>query len=441
MKSTAEHPLAFFDWYIENEIHKDLKEFYVNITEELYFNNSDVIDEEKHLIKVLDIQNLGEGKSKYITFSFEGFIKAKLKQEIKQTKAFLELGFQERFSDKKEVKAYADFLRIKLSSFNSNRAYKVFPFLASYFDEIESLVHEYSKQVTSDSSRLLSFYFNMLFVNSIEQVKSSFIGNSTLQDNNFSFIQNQNYYMKEEMVEDNGVAPIFVTDIISKEDFLERLLNFENISIYKSIESEVLNKQTKQDKATYIEKVYSDIQVLLKRVLKLEDADVRLIEDKLIEIINNLKDRYSKIVTYHDVYKYLIKESDATFFKNKDLKYSFYQDLYELAYTLYLIDDPEIEELDFINAFTSPTPQILQNKIRFSKNNYVVAYFLETLKPFFNGFTHIAIEKSEVFLNKQNKPIKSTDIYTSLSRGKTRIEEEKTKIDAHILNLKNEYIK
>jgi len=46
--------------------------------------------------------------------------------------------------------------------------------------------------------------------------------------------------------------------------------------------------------------------VLLKRVLKLEDEEIRLIEDKLIEIINNLKDRYSAIVKYHDVYKYLI---------------------------------------------------------------------------------------------------------------------------------------
>ena len=441
MKSTAELPLAFFDWYLENEIHKDLKEFYTHITEELYFNNIVKVDKVIHLVKVHNIYDLGEGSSEFITFTFELDIKSKLKQQIKQTKAFVELGFQERFSNKKEVEAYANFLRIKLSSYNSNKAYKDFPFLASYFNEIESLVNEYSKQVTSDSSSLLSFYFDMLFVNSIEKVKSSFIGNSTLQKNNFSFIQNQNHYMKEEMVEDNGVTPIFVTDIISKEDFLERLLNFENISIYKSVESEVSNKQTKQDKTTYLEKVYNDIQVLLKRVLKLEDTDVRLVEDKLIEIINNLKDRYSKIITYHDVHKYLIKESDATFFENKDLKYSFFQDLYELAYTLYLIDDTEIEELDFIYAFTSPTPQILQNKIRFSKNNYVIAYFLESLKPFFNGFTHTAIERSEVFLNKQNKPIKSTDIYASLSRGNTKIEDDKIKIDTHILNLKNKYIK
>jgi len=250
------------------------------------------------------------------------------------------------------------------------------------------------------SNSVLSFYFDMLFVNSIQEVKDSFIGNSTLRGNGYSYLQDHNYYIKEDMVEDDGTMPIFVTDIIKKEEFLKRLLSFENTSIYKNIENEFSVVETKQDKITYIHKVYDDIQVLLKRVLKLEDDEVRLIEDILIDVINNLKDRYSSIIKYHNVFKYLVKETDVTYFKNKDLKYSFYVDLYELAYTLYLIDDTEIEELDFVNAFTSPNPQVLENKIRFSKNNYVVAYFLEALKPFFNGFTHSAIEKSEVFLNK-----------------------------------------
>ncbi|WP_438710751.1 hypothetical protein ACSTS3_18735 [Aquimarina muelleri] len=287
----------------------------------------------------------------------------------------------------------------------------------------------------------LAFYFDMLFVNTIESVKDSFIGNATLKGNGYSYIQEYGYFMKEEMVDDDGKMPVFVNDIINREDFLERLLNFENTSIYQSIEVEISVKQPDQDKAAYLQKVYDDIQVLLKRVLKLEDDNVRLIEDKLIEIINNLKDRYSTVIAYHDVYKYLIKESDTTFFKNRISNYSFYKDLYETSYSLDLIDDVEIEEYDFIEAFISPKPQLLENKIRFSKNNYVIAYFLDSLKPFFNEFTHVAIEKSGVFLNKQNKPLKSTDIYSSLSRGKNKIEYEKTKIDSSILKLKNEYLK
>ena len=149
-RSTAEHPLAFFDWYLENEIQKDLKVFYINITEELYYNNTDEIDKVNHVVKVLNIHQ-DEVKSAYITFSFEGYIKPKLGKEIKLTKEFIELGFQKRFSDKKEVKAYADFLRIKLNSLFSNEACKEFIFLPSYFDQLDNLINQYSKQSTNYS--------------------------------------------------------------------------------------------------------------------------------------------------------------------------------------------------------------------------------------------------------------------------------------------------
>ncbi|WP_418512630.1 hypothetical protein [Corallibacter sp.] len=289
------------------------------------------------------------------------------------------------------------------------------------------------------SSTVLSFYFDMLFVNSINAVKSSFIGNQTLINNGYSYIPEYEQYEKEQLFED-GVSPVFVSDYIEREQFFERLLNFENTSIYKNIEAEILKSLDEKEKATYLTNVFNDIKVLLKRVLKLDDDEVRLIEDKLIEIISNLKDRYSSIILYHNAYSYLIKETDITFFKNKDLKYSFYTDLYEIAYSLYLIDDVETEERDFINAFSTDKPQVLENKIRFTQSNYIVAYFLEALKPFFNGFTRVAIENSNVFLNKQNKPFTSKDLDTAMSRGKDKNIEEKTKIDSLISELKNKHL-
>ncbi|MCH3883470.1 hypothetical protein [Tenacibaculum aquimarinum] len=120
MKSTEEHPFAFFDGYFKNEINKDLKEFYIRITEELYYNNVDEIDKTNHTIKVRNTLN-DEINSKHITYSFHGSIKSKLNKETEQTKKLIELGFQKRFSDIKKVNAYADFLRIKISnSFNQN---------------------------------------------------------------------------------------------------------------------------------------------------------------------------------------------------------------------------------------------------------------------------------------------------------------------------------
>lgn len=293
----------------------------------------------------------------------------------------------------------------------------------------------------SSSNSILGFYFELLFEKSIQIIKDSFIGNSTLRSKGYTYIQQTGYYMKEEMVEEDDIMPVFEIDIIEKKDFINRLMKFENLNIYKRIESEFLSTTSKSKKESILNDIYNDIQTLLKRTVSIDDDDNKLVELSLIDIITYLKDRYHSIIDYHNVYRYIIKESDITFFQNKDLRYSFYQDLYELAYTLYLIDDTEIEELDFINAFTSPKPQILENKVRFIKNNYVVAYFLESLKPFFNAFTHKAIEKSEVFLNKQNKPIKSNDIYASLSRGRNKIDEEKAKIDTYIFKLKEDYLK
>ena len=274
MKSTLEHPLAFFDWYLENEISNDLKEFYSHITEELYFNSIEAIDKVNHTIKALNIHHQDKVKSEHIILTFEGHIKLKLKPEIKLTKEFIELGFQNRFSDKKEVKAYADFLRIKLSSIYNKKVCRDFPFLPLCFEQLDSLVNQYSNPSTNNTSNPLSFYFDMLFDNSIQSVKGGFIGNATLQENGYSYLQDHNYYIKEEMVEGNGSMPVFVTDIVKREDFLDRLLKFENTSIYNSIENEVSSKENIDDKVSCIQKVYGDIQVLLKRVLKLEDEEV-----------------------------------------------------------------------------------------------------------------------------------------------------------------------
>ncbi len=293
----------------------------------------------------------------------------------------------------------------------------------------------------NSENQIHSFYFDMLFVNSIESVKASFIGNSTLQKNGYEYIPEYDYYLKNEMVEDNGAMPIFVTDIIKREDFLDRILVFENTSILKNIEVEISALDSIPTKQEILKEIYGDINSLLKRIAKIENDNVFLIESSLLQILNSLKDRYGSILEHHHVFKYLAQESDVTFFKNKDLKYSFYVDLYEVAYSLDIIHDDEIDEVDFINAFTAPQPSILEKRVRFTQNNLIVAYFLEKLKPFFHGFTHSAIEESEVFLNKQNKPLKSTDIYAALSRGKAKNENEKSKIDSKISDLKSKYLK
>ncbi|MBR9847492.1 MAG: hypothetical protein GYB35_15945 [Algicola sp.] len=289
--------------------------------------------------------------------------------------------------------------------------------------------------------QLLSFYNDLLFTYGISSIKDSFVGNKILKDKGYSFIQEYDYHMKDEMVEDDNVMPTFVTDIIKREDFLSRLMQFENSSIYSELEAQLNLQVDKKEKSKLLNQFLDDLKVLLRRIDNIEDKDSEAIKTSLIKITSTVKQRYESIVSNHVVFKYLVKDTDITFFKNKNLKYSFYQELYELTYSLYLIDDIVIEESHFIEAFTSPQPSTLSNKIRFSANNMIVSYFLESLKPFFNGYNHTTIEASEVFLNKQGKVLKSTDIYASLSRGKNKYCDEKEKIDSWISELKKKYLK
>ncbi|EDP96740.1 DUF6617 family protein [Kordia algicida OT-1] len=291
------------------------------------------------------------------------------------------------------------------------------------------------------NKQLLSFYYDLLFTYGIASIRDSFIGNETIKNKGYSFIQEHDYHMKDEMVEDDDLMPTFVTDIIKREDFLNRLMQFENSSINSELETQLNSKGLKKEKLNLLNQFFDDLKVLLKRIDNIEDRDSEAIRTSLLEITSKVKQRYQLIVSNHDVFKYLVKDSDITFFKNKNLKYSFYQELYELAYSLYLIDDIEIEESHFVEAFISPKPSTLINKIRFSANNMIASYFLESLKPFFNGFNHITIEASEIFLNKQGKVLKSTDIYASLSRGKNKYLNEKKKIDSGISELKKKHLK
>ncbi len=170
MKSTAEHPFLFFDDYFENQIQKDLKEFYTNITEELYFNNIEEIDKVRHIIKVPNIHHKEEVQADYITFSFEGSIKSKLKREINTTKKIIENEFQKRFADKKEIVGYADFLKIKLKQVLNKSSLKEFNFLFEYFEQISDLINHFSGNNIEFDSESTN---NQTYINSSFSVKSN----------------------------------------------------------------------------------------------------------------------------------------------------------------------------------------------------------------------------------------------------------------------------
>jgi hypothetical protein len=205
------------------------------------------------------------------------------------------------------------------------------------------------------------------------------------------------------MVEDNGTMPVFVTDIVRKEDFLERLLNFENTSIYKTIEIDISGLCNLEDKKEYLNNIYNDLKILFRRVANTVSESVDLIEDYLTELLRNLKDKYANIISSHSVFGNLHKDIGASYFRClESLKPSFFSKLFEVTSILGLIDDIDIYEEDFIEAFTSSKPQELSTKIKFIETGGTVAYYFMSIKPFFKNFTSMAIQNSEAFLNKDN---------------------------------------
>ncbi len=208
MKSTAEHPFLFFDDYFENQIQKDLKEFYTNITEELYFNNIEEIDKVHHIIKVPNIHHKEEIQADYITFSFEGSIKSKLNREINITKKFIESEFQKRFVDKKEITAYADFLRIKLKQV-LNKSSLEFNFLIEYFEQISNLINHFSANNKIE--------LNSGNTNNQTHVNSSFSVKSNIKKSIFSDL-----YM---IADEYGVIDY---EKINEDDFIKTLTDNSN---------------------------------------------------------------------------------------------------------------------------------------------------------------------------------------------------------------------
>ena len=282
----------------------------------------------------------------------------------------------------------------------------------------------------------LSFYSDIIILNGISSVKSTSTVNSTLYSEGYRYLPEYDYHMKEDMINEDSSMPTFFTEIITKEEFFEKLLNFENKAIYKNIEAEISLVPLKESIAYYLSGVYDELETLLKALRRKDDSEVVLVEKKLLELLKLLKERYAHLVGYHSIFRYLKKETSSSYFKDKDMKRAFYVDLYEMAYSLNLIDDEEIDEEDFIDAFTFPNPQLLSNKIKFTCNNNLLSYFLQSLKPFFSELTNAKIEQSKIFINKQSKLVTSNDIEASLSRGKDKNATEKIKIDQFVSKLK-----
>ena len=154
MESSLDYPFAFFDYYLKKPIYTDWKNYSSGIIQNVFDTPLDEIDNEKKILKVFNAST-----NDFDLYSFENHLKVKFDEEVQKSKHFIELGFQKIYSNKDEIGAYAEFLKIKIQALQNLKAFKDFQFLTSIINEFTDLVNLYSKK----RSTYNSFYsFNLL---------------------------------------------------------------------------------------------------------------------------------------------------------------------------------------------------------------------------------------------------------------------------------------
>lgn len=289
-------------------------------------------------------------------------------------------------------------------------------------------------------SRDLNYLFyldDIIFFDGLKSVMDSFLGNAKLLEKGYDFYPDLDSYNKFDLHESVGsIEPLMTVHTIDRNGFLEQYLNNSKLTLFtqlKKIENEI-------DFKDQLSKVYNHLNSCIKKHSYSESNYVDIIDKHLYELVKDLKIKFP-IIEFHKVFRVLSDQNGyISFFQFKDLKATFFEQLYETTYKLDLIDDIEVSEDVFYDVFTCSKPNPEQ-KIVFRAKNYLVAYFLKEIEPFFNNLNSVTIEKSKCFYNKQGKPLTSTDLYTSLSRNKGKELDSIKKIHFHLDSLKKAYLK
>ncbi|MCF1420847.1 DUF6617 family protein [Mangrovimonas futianensis] len=278
--------------------------------------------------------------------------------------------------------------------------------------------------------RYFPIYFEIAFNNGLYEIFSSYLNNKELLENGFEYLSQHDYYLKDEMVIDED-QPVFEMTIIDRPKFLQRILDKEKKEFLDTIKKEDI-------KVSFDEllSIYDKIETLV------EKDYFEIVINHLNELIKDVKVLYApKYIEHHKIFN-KIKElnSSLSYFQCLDLPYSFYEELYEVTYILDLIDDVIVSETDFIGTLIVEKGD-KTNGISFIKSNPIVAHYLREIEPFFKNFNATTIESSGLFFNKQGKPLKSSDLYAALSRGKSSNQDKFNRISKEIETLKNTYLK
>lgn len=283
----------------------------------------------------------------------------------------------------------------------------------------------------------LQYLEDIIFFDGLNTFMSSFLNNNKLIEEGYTYYQPTETYNKFDLHEIEGTDdPTMTVITINRTDFLEQYLNESKIKLFQLLRK----KEIEDTLSSELILVYNNLNSLIKKQSHSDSNYKAIIELHLLKLVEDLRIKFP-IIESHKVFRVLNDNKDlVSYFQCKDLKASFFEDLYEVTYKLLLIDDIEVLEEIFYDVLTSPKPSPDQ-KIIFSVKNHLIAYYLKEIEPFFNNLNPVTIEESKCFYNKQGKLITSSDLYTSLSRNKDKDLDYLKNIKNNIHLLQKAYLK
>ncbi len=283
----------------------------------------------------------------------------------------------------------------------------------------------------------LQYLDDILFSDGVDVLMKSFIANEQLISEGFEYYLPDDNYIRFDLSESSvSLSPELYGEVINRVDYLINFLNKSKANFYQKLKTVEFDPHF----STTLDSFYNNLNVYINKTSIIDSEYKEVLNRHLYTLVSDLRIQYP-IIEKHKVFRIFNDASGyISYFQYKDLKASFFEDLYEATYKLDLIDDVEVAEDVFYEVFTLPKPNP-DMKITFTQKNHLVAFYLKEIEVFFNNLNAVTIEKSKNFYNKQGKPLTSSDLYASLSRNKNKDLESLNKIKSHIGELKKTYLK
>lgn len=284
----------------------------------------------------------------------------------------------------------------------------------------------------------LDYLNELLFFDGLENLNRTFLGNEELKLLGYTYIEQYAYYLKVDMVDDDGVQPIFTHDIMDINGFFEAFLIKNRRLLYNSL-SQLELESGDLEFEEYLSKTYDELYKFYRKASTLDKDFYEKIVKEIESIVFDLKIKYQTIHN-HSIFKILNAVNRMqSYFQPKNLKSKFFEELYTLTYSFDLIDDVIVSEQMFIDVFTSPILSE-ESKVFFIKGNGLVASYLRELEQFFFNLNSKTIGESKCFLTKQGTPFTTTNYLASLSRRTQKDIEYSIKIKESLDKLKVNYL-